>query len=125
MELAKHALEVVTCAYGVTVEAADARLRKRCVQPLLHFLRAGAEKMNVLAVAGRAPFGHGLAITAVVALHALSGLVKGQSDTAILALQDFAARPAQHHRRISAAVEQDHGLFAALQAFADFAYQLL
>ncbi len=42
----------------------------------------------------------------------------GESDGAVLALQLFAAGPAQHRKGIAAAVEQDNGLLSAIDGVA-------
>src|SRR5262245_10241390 len=111
-------------AHGIAVQAADPRLREGCMETLLHLLRTGAEEIDVLAVTSRTAPGHGLLIPAVVAVHAITRLVIGERDSTVLALQGLATRPAENDRRVSASVEQNHGLLAPLQACADFADQL-
>ena len=69
-------------------------------------------------------FGHGRGVAAVVADHFVLALVVGKGDGAVLAFQSFAAGAAQHHRRISAAIEQHHDLFFAVKAFFDLRGQL-
>ncbi len=79
----------------------------------------------MFAVASGTAFWHSLFVAAVMALHAMRGLVEGQGDGAVLALQRLPARPAQNDGGIATAVQQNHGLLAALQALADFADQPL
>ena len=85
------------------------------MQLLLQFFRARSQKENMLAAALGTYARHCLAISAVVALELVGALVIGQRDSAIAALHALAAGAAQHHRRVSAAVEQDNRLLAALQ----------
>ena len=61
---------------------------------------------------------------AIVANHFVLALVMRHRDGAVLALQRLAAGAAQHHRRISAPVEQHHDLLFMFQPLADFLRQL-
>ena len=124
MRRVQGALEIFVAAHRVAIEARDARLRKHAVQQLFQLFGTGAEKIDVLAAAVDAGFGHGRGVSAVVAVHLVLALVMGQRDGAVLAFELFAAGAAQDDRRISAAVEQDHDLLFALEAFFDFFGQL-
>ncbi len=62
-------------------------------------------------------------VVAVVAKHAAVAPVIGQRDGAIDALQPLAAGAARNEARKSAAVEQQHGLLAALQTLGDGLHQ--
>src|SRR5947209_15955433 len=124
MELVENAFKVVAGADGVAVEPANARLWKGRVQPFFNLLRTRTEKMNMLAIACGAVLGHGLAIAAVMALHALRRFMKGHGNRAVLALQRLTAGTAEHDGRIPAAIQQDHCLLAALKALSDFLNEL-
>ena len=117
-------LKVLTSAYRVAIQTSDARLRKHSVQPLLQLLRTGAEEIYILAPAMSACFRDRRGVTAVVAFHPSRALVVRHCDGTIFALQRLAAGAAQHHGRISTAVQQDHHLFLALQPLFDFFRQL-
>ncbi len=62
-------------------------------------------------------------VVAVVAQHAAVAPVIGERDRAIDAFQSLATRAARDEARKSAAVEQQHGLLAMLQAFGDGLHQ--
>ena len=79
--------------------------------------------MNIFAFALWANFGNRLFVSAVMTFHAVAGFVEGHGDRAVLALKRLATGAAQDYRRISAAVEQNHGLLAAFQALGDLFYQ--
>src|ERR1700677_2313837 len=51
IERGKRALEVFVAANRVAIKTRDARLRKHAVQQFFQLLRAGTEKINVLAAA--------------------------------------------------------------------------
>ena len=63
-------------------------------------------------------------MAAIVAFHFVLALVMSHRHGAILALQGLAAGAAQHHGRISAAIEEDHDLLFFLQALTNFFRQL-
>ena len=68
----EEALHVGAAADGVAVHAADARVGEDFLQAFLALLGAGAEEVEMLAVALGAALGHGAAEAAVVALKALA-----------------------------------------------------
>ena len=110
IERIQRALEIFAAAHRVAVQASDARLGKHAVQQLFQFFRTGAEKIYILAAAVDAGFRHRRGVAAIVAFHAARALVMGHGDGAVLALQRLAASPAQHHGRISPAIQQNHDL---------------
>jgi hypothetical protein len=55
-----------------------------------------------------------------VATHFVFALVVGECDRAVLAFEFLAAGAAEDDGGISAAVEQDHDLLFAIEAFLDF-----
>ena len=93
---------------GVAIHAADTGLGKQFLQALLALLRTCAQVKQVFALALGTSFGHGFYVSAIVALEPLArgahdcrvrigrdnGLVVGEGDGAVLALQLFAAGPA-------------------------------
>jgi hypothetical protein len=115
----QSALEIFVSADRVAIEAGDARLRKHPVQQLFQLLRASTEKINILAAAVDAGFGHGRGIATIVANHFVLALVMSERDGAVLAFERLAAGAAQHHRRISPAIEQNHDLLFAVEALFD------
>ena len=124
MQTRQQPLEIVPAAHRVAIHAADARSGKDLLQPLFALLRAGAEVVQVLALAFGASRRHSALEAAVVALQPLSGagqavfvigLVMRECDRAVLALELFAAGAADHGEGIAAAVEQDQRLLAALE----------
>src|SRR5258708_39021430 len=78
----------------------------------------------MFAVTCQTSLGNSLFVSTIVALHPVRALVKRHGDGTVLALQDLTARPAKHGGRISAAVEQDHSLLAAIQTLRNFLYEL-
>ena len=125
MEAHEQALHVIPSSHGVAVHAADARAGEDFLQTLFALLRAGSEEVEVLAVALGAALGHGSFVTAIVTFEALAdggavgswrdGLVVGEGDGAVLALELFAAGAAHDDEGVSAAVEEDDGLLAAIE----------
>ena len=109
---------------GVAIEAGDARLREHAVQQFFQLLRTGAEEIYILATAMHARFGHRGGVAAVVADHFLLTFVVGEGDGAVLALESPATGAAQHHGRISAAIEQNHDLLVAVEPLFDLRRQL-
>src|SRR6266478_6469877 len=75
--------------------------------------------MDVLALAFGADLGDAAFESAVVALELMVALVMGDRDGAVLALHGWAAGPAEHYRRVAAAVEQDHRLLTPGETLAD------
>src|SRR5437870_10568072 len=59
-----------------------------------------------------------------MALHAMSTFMMRECNGAVLAFQSFATCPAQHDRRISAAIEQYHYLLFLLDPLTNFLRQL-
>src|SRR3954463_3185389 len=80
--------------------------------------------MQVLAAALRTRPRHRPLVSAVMALQLVRALVIGERDGAVVALDLLAARAAQHDGGISAAVQQDHRLLAALETRRDLFRQL-
>src|ERR1700693_81455 len=91
-------LEVLTPADRITIQSADARLRKHAVQQLLKFFRTSSEKINVLAAAMNACFRHRRNVAAIMALHAMRSFVMSERDSAVLTLERFATGTAEHQR---------------------------
>src|ERR1700761_5991182 len=113
-------LHIESVANGVTVHAADARIRKQFLQTLLTLLRTSAEIEEMLAFAFGASLGNGLFVSAVVAFQTLAcgarnRLVMRKRDGAGLALQLLSARAAKHGKRISPAIEQDDRLLTTVE----------
>src|SRR5262249_9668935 len=82
MKLVQYALEVMAGTDSVTIQASDAGPGKCGVQALLHLLRSCPQEVNVFAVTGWATFRYSLLVAAIVAFHAIAGLVEGQGNTA-------------------------------------------
>src|SRR5207248_7263043 len=82
----EHTPEIITAAYSVAIQPVNARLREHAMQQLFQPLRAGAEKMDVLAAAVGAGPRNGAAKTAVVAFQRILALVMRKRDGAVLAL---------------------------------------
>ncbi len=85
-------------ADGIAIHAADAGLGKEFLQTLFALLRTGAQVKQMLALAFGASLGHRLHVSAIVTFEPLTrrtgnrlsredGLVMGESDGAVLALQ--------------------------------------
>src|SRR5580693_8970765 len=109
---------------SVAIEAGDARLRKHAVQQFFQLLRAGSEKIHIFTAAMDAGLGHRRSEATIVANHFMLTLVVSEGDGTILAFQSLAAGAAQHDRRISAAVKQDHYLLFAIEPLFDLCSQL-
>ncbi len=117
-------------AHGVAVHAGDASVWEHLLQTFFALLGADAEEVDMLAFAFGAMFRDGAAEAAVVALHALmdgaAGIVSGcrfvmrERDGAIFALELFAAGAAHDDEGIAAAIQEQHGLFAAAEGRFDF-----
>src|SRR5437879_13189980 len=86
VELVQHALKIVAGADGIAVQASNARLWKRLMEPLLYLFRSGAQKINVPAVAARALLRHSPPVTTIMAFQAIACFVEGKRDGAILSL---------------------------------------
>ena len=124
MQGGENALEIVAAADGVAIETGDARLREHAVELFFQLLRSGAEELHVLAGALGTGLRHRARIAAVVALEHAAALVMSHGNGAVLALHRVAAGAAENECRIAAAVQQQHDLFPARQAFADVAGEL-
>ena len=74
----------------------------------------------MLVAALRTDARHRLVVSAVMAPQLVRALVISQRDGAIAALNALAAGPAQHHRRISAAIQKNDRLLASLQTRSHF-----
>ncbi len=105
MQPGKEMLHVEAVTDGIAVHTSDARMRKQLLQTLFALLRTSAQIKQMLALALRAPFGHGLHVSAIVTFEPLpgwirdglsrdNGFVMGKSNGAVFALQLFAAGPA-------------------------------
>ena len=119
----QRTLEIFPPAHRVAIKAPDARLRKHAVQQLFQLFRSRPDKINVLATAMRTLLGDLRHVSAIMAFHLVFAFVVRHRDGAILALQRLAARAAQHHRRVSAPVEQHHDLLFLFQPLANFLRQ--
>ena len=98
-------LKILAAADGITIQSADARLRKHAMKQLLQFFRTGSQEINVLAATMHACFRHRSNVTTIMALHPMRSFVMSERDGAVLALQSLAAGTAQHQGRVSPPVE--------------------
>ncbi len=79
---------------------------------------------GVAAFGVRADDGRGGFVGAEVALEALRGAMVGEGEAAIGALRDVTAERALEGGGVAAAVEEEEGLLAALEALGDGLFQL-
>ena len=98
VERIQSPLKVLTAADGITIQSADARLRKHAVQQFFQFFRTGSQKINVLAATMHACFRHRRNVATIMALHAMRSFVMSERDGAVLALQGFATGTTEHQR---------------------------
>ena len=110
--------------HGVAVHARDARLGKLPVQLFFHPLATDAQKVDVLALALGAELGDRLGVIAVVAQHAAVAPVERKRHRTVNALQPLAASPAGEEAGEATPVQQQHGLLAVGEPFADGADEL-
>src|SRR5258708_3099569 len=125
MQSRQKPLEVVTPAHGVAIHAANASRGKYLGETLFALLRSRTQVVQVLAVALGTTRRHRAPIAAIMALEPLAlarnlclvrrRLVMSERNGAVLALELCAARPAHHGEGIAAPVEQDQGLFSAIE----------
>src|SRR5947209_19368928 len=76
MKLVQRSLKVVAALDRITVEPSNASLGESSVELLLDFFRTCAEKKDVLALTRRTALRNRLPVSAVMAFHAVSGLVE-------------------------------------------------
>jgi hypothetical protein len=116
---------VVAATDGVAVHAADAGGGEDRLEAFFALLGACAEVVEMFAIALGTAFGDGAAVSAVMTFktlaeggHAflrLDGFVVGEGDGAVEAFELFSAGAAHGDEGVATAVEQDHGLFAAIE----------
>src|SRR5438093_1518424 len=108
-------------AHGIAIDSADPRSREPLAKLLLHLLGAEAGLLEIWRRAFAALPGHHHRVVAIVAPRPPPGArgVDGQGDAAVRTLEGIAALPAEHRRRIPAAVEEHEHLLAPLEPIAD------
>src|SRR5438552_13961721 len=94
MKFSQGPLNVVAALDCIAVQPSNTRLGKGGVQMLLDLFRTCSQEKDMLTLTSRTAFGNGLPVSAVMAFHAISSFVKGQGNTAILALELLPAGPA-------------------------------
>ena len=93
-------------------------------QALSQALGAFAQGQKIHALALRAGRGKGPGIAAIVTNQLFPPLMVGEPDLALRAAQGAVAVQTVHQRRVAAPVEQDHGLLAPVQGFAQGRFTL-
>ena len=88
-------LEVALAADGIAIHARNPRGRKVAMQLFFHFLRPGADEVQILAAAFGTNGRDLLRVVAVVAEHAAVAPVIGERDGAVDAFHALAASPAR------------------------------
>ena len=110
--LCQRRFELAAGGVAVAVDAQEARLRELAGDALFEALRAEAEHVQAVAVAGGAACRQGLFPPAVVALQPVAGGVHGEHGVAGVAGGVPVAGVAAQERRVAAAVEKEQGLAA-------------
>ena len=113
---AEDALVIAHVAHRVTIDAPDARVRESAFQLRFQPLGSLSDVMNVFAITFRTSRGRAAGQPAVVTQQLLDRTMIGHRDAAGVALKRESAMTAQEKRRVTAAVEKNHRLLAAIEA---------
>src|SRR5260370_35868197 len=118
-KVGEHLLVGAFGANRIAVQSRDTGSGKFLASLFFELLRAGAKKINVLGGALRAGLRHAPRVSAVMALEAVALFVIRERDAAVLTLNSRATRAADDEPRIPAAIDQDQGLRALIEARGD------
>ena len=125
MDLAAHLVPGVLAARAVAIDAQNARGGKRARQRAFDALRALPQRQQILVAALRTRGRNAFLMAAMVAAQALVLEMQHELGRAAMAVRGPAATPANQHRRITAAVDENQALLAAFYGRIDRPQQFL